>query len=169
MGMRRFCLLLPIVLFLCDCASAQLNQLTLVIEFDSNPSGISLGGSGTPSASLAFGAVRAFGGTIPSGVTESVASASWTLSTILDVNVQKGSLDVLDVLSTSYTLTAQLQSADSQNTWKWNSTILSTASTTITSAGVYGSAPSYGFSLTIPFSAPAGSISNSINFTAVAN
>jgi len=167
--MRRFWLLLPFLLFLCGRASAQLNQLTLVIAFDSDPAGISLAGSGTSSATLAFGSVQAFGGTLPSGVTETVGASSWTLSTSIDVNVQKGMLDVLDALSTSYTLTAQLQSADSQNTWKWNSTVLSPSSTTITSSGVYGSTPSYGFSLTIPFSAPAGSVSNSINFTAVAN
>jgi len=139
------------------------------MQLDSDPSGISLSGSGTSSASMNFGAVRAFGGTVPSGVTTSVGGNSWTLNTTIDVRVSKGTLDVLDVLSTSYTLSAQLQAADSQNTWKWNSVTLSTTLTTITSTGVYGGTPSYTFRLTIPFSAPSGTINNIIEMTAVAN
>ena len=167
--MRRFWLVLPAWLFACNCLSAQLPQLTLVIQFESDPAGISLSGSGTASASMGLGAVRAFGGTVPSGITLTQGTSSFTLSTKIDVNVHKGSADVLDLLSTSYTLMAQLQSADAQNTWKWNSVTLSPTSATITSSGVYGSTPSYSFSLAVPFSAPAGSISNSINFTAIAN
>lgn len=99
----------------------------------------------------------------------SLGASSWTLSTTVDVHIAKGSLDVLDVLSTSYTLTAQLQAADAQDTWKWNSIILSTSASTITSTGVYNSTPSYTFNLTVPFSAPAGAINNAIQMTAVAN
>jgi hypothetical protein len=98
-----------------------------------------------------------------------VAGNSWTLSTPFDVLVQKGALDVIDLLSTSYTLTARLQTADIPDTWKFNSVVLSTTAATITATGIYGSTTSYGFSLTVPFSASAAAISNTINFTAVAN
>jgi len=62
-----------------------------------------------------------------------------------------------------------LQAADIQNTWKFNSVVLSTTAATITTTGVYTSTTSYGLSLTVPFSASAGGISNAINLTAVAN
>ena len=156
-------------LLMCSSRSSAQNPFTLNLVFVSDPGGASLAGSGTSSASLNFGTVRSFGGTVPSGVTKSVGASNWTLNTTIDVNVTKGGLDILDILSTSYTLTASLQATDFQNTWKWNSITLSTATSTITTTGVYGSSPAYSFSLTIPFSAPAGTISNTINFTAVAN
>jgi hypothetical protein len=70
--------------------------------------------------------------------------------------------------STSYTLTAQLQSADVQNTWKWQSVALSTGSSTITTNTAYGTAVD-SFSLTVPFTESAGTISNTINVTVTAN
>lgn len=166
--MRRFLLVL-FALLLCSSRSSAQNPFTLNLAFVSDPGGASLVGSGTSAASLNFGTVRAFGGTVPSGVTKSVGATSWTLNTTIDISVTKGSLDALDLLSTSYTLTAGLQATDFQNTWKWNSVALSTTTSTITDTGVYGSTPGYSFSLTIPFSAAAGTISNTINFTAVAN
>jgi hypothetical protein len=165
---RRFLLAL-FVLLLCSSRSSAQNPFTLNLVFVSDPGGASLAGSGTSAASLNFGTVRAFGGTVPSGVTKSVGANSWTLNTTIDITVTKGSLDALDVLSTSYTLTAGLQATDSQNIWKWNSVTLSTVNSTITASGAYGATPAYSFSLTIPFSEVAGAISNTINFTAVAN
>jgi hypothetical protein len=162
-------LLIFLALLLCSSRSFAQNPFTLNLVFVSDPGGASLAGSGTSSASLNFGTVRAFGGTVPSGVTKSVGASSWTLNTTIDVSVTKGGLDILDVFSTSYTLTAGLQATDLQNIWKWNSITLSTATSTITTSGVYGSTPAYSFSLTIPFSAAAGAISNTINLTAVAN
>jgi hypothetical protein len=98
-----------------------------------------------------------------------VGANSWTLNTTIDISVTKGALDFFDAASTSYTLTARLQTTDLVNTWKWNSVTLSTTNSTITTTGVYGSTPAYSFSVTIPFSEAAGTISNTLNFTAVAN
>jgi hypothetical protein len=165
----RYVLILVGVLCWCRPASAQLNELTLVMTIDTDPSGILLSGSGTAAASAGFGSLQAFGGTVPSGVTKTVGASSWTLSTTIDVKVSKGTLDVADILSTSYTLSAELESADSTNIWRWNSMTLSTSSATITSSGTYNSTPSYTFSLTIPFSESAHTISNTIQMTAVAN
>src|SRR5258708_14191084 len=121
--MRRSWLVLFALFFWSRPASA---QVTLTIAFVSDPSGITLSGSGTSSASLSFGTVQAFGGTVPSGVTKSVAGNSWTPSTPFHLLVQKGALDVIDFLSTSYTLTPPFQAAHIQDTLKFNSLILST-------------------------------------------
>ena len=164
--MTRTWLLLSGLLFWSTPASA---QFTLVLQISSDASGIALSGSGTSSTSLLFGTVRAFGGTVPSGVTSSVGASSWTLNTTIDVQVSKGSFDILDAFSTSYTLTARLLAADALNTWKLNSLTLSPANGTITSTGVYTSSPAYSFSLTIPFSESSGTINNTLQLTAVAN
>jgi hypothetical protein len=140
-------------------------QLTISLTFVSDPGGIALSGSGTSAASASFGTVQAFGGAVSSGVTKSVGANSWTLSTPIDITVQKG---VLDLLSPSYTLTAKLQTSDLTNTWKLNAVTLSTTAATITGAGAYGTTVN-SFSLTVPFSAVAGAINNTINFTVTAN
>jgi hypothetical protein len=133
--------------------------------FTTDASGITLGGTGTSAATIAFGAVQAYGGTVPTGVTETVnAPTNWTLSTPFDVNVQ-----IANTTSANYTLTVQLQSADSTNTWLLGATTVPSASAaTLTSTGSYGSTV-YTLNLTIPFSEAAGSISNTLNFVATAN
>ena len=88
----------------------------------------------------------------------------WTLSTPFDVDVE-----IANVTSSNYTLTAQLQSADATNTWKLGATTITNASAaTLTSTGSYG-VIAYTFSLTIPFSEAAGAISNTLNFVATSN
>jgi hypothetical protein len=160
--MRGFWLVLVALLLLSGRSSA---QLSISLTFVSDPSGIALSGSGTSAAAMSFGTIQAFGGTVPSGVTKSVGANSWALSTSIDITVQKGALDLL---SPSYTLTASLQTSDLTNTWKFNAVTLSTTAATITSAGAYGTTAN-SFSLTVPFSASAGAISNTINFTVTAN
>jgi hypothetical protein len=123
-----------------------------------------LGSSGTSAVTVAFGSVQAYGGSVPTGVTRTVnGTTNWSLSTPVDVVVQ-----VANQTSSNYTLTAGLQNADSTNTWQIGTTTLSTSPATLTSTGSYGST-AYTYKLTIPFSAAAGSISNTINFTATAN
>jgi len=101
---------------------------------------------------------------VPAGVTKTVnAPTNWSLATPLDVVVE-----LANQTSSNYTLTAGLQSADATNTWLLGATTLTTTPATLTSTGAYGSTP-YTFKLTIPFSAAAASISNTINFTATAN
>jgi hypothetical protein len=152
------------LLFMLFAQRSRAQSLTLTISSD--PSGISLGGTGTPSASMALGNVQAFGGTVPSGVTKSLnGTSSWTLSSPVDVRVTKSGL-----VSAAYTLTAQLQSTDSINTWMLGGvTIHAVSASTVTLSGSYGSNAAYVFSLTIPFSAPAEAISNTLNFVATSN
>jgi hypothetical protein len=85
------------------------------------------------------------------------------VATPFDVVVQ-----VANQTSSNYTLTAALQTTDSTNTWALGATNLTTTAATLTSTGAYGST-AYTFKLTIPFSAAAGAISNTLNFTATAN
>ncbi len=134
------------------------------LTFVSDASGITLGGTGTSAATVAFGSVQAYGGSVPTGVTKTVnGTTNWSLSTPLDVVVQ-----VANQTSANYTLTAALQTADTTNTWALGATSLSTTAATLTATGAYGSTP-YTFKLTVPFSAAAGAISNTMNFTATAN
>jgi hypothetical protein len=156
----RIWLVLIAMLFLSCRSTAQIVVLAIV----SDPSGITLTGSGSSAAVMTFGTVQAFGGTVPSGVTKTVGANNWTLTTPIDLQVTQ----LILMLSPNYNLTAQLMFADAQNTWKLNSVTLSTAASTITAAHAYGTA-AYTFSLTIPFSAAAGLISNTINLTATAN
>jgi hypothetical protein len=153
---------MALMLVLC-CGGHALAQ-TLTLTFVTEGSGISLSGSGTGSASVTLGSVQAFGGTVPSGVTKTINDgSSFTLSTPIGVEVtQNGQL------SPSYTLTGRLMFSDLQNGWKVNAVPLSTIATTITNSGAYGVTANE-FSLTIPFSAPAGSISNTIDFIVTSN
>ena len=133
------------------------------LTFVTDGAGITLGSSGTSAATVAFGSVQAYGGSVPAGVTKSVnGTTNWSLSTPIDVVVQ-----VANQTSSNYTLTAALQTADA-NTWALGATSLSTGAATVTSNGSYGST-AYTLKLTIPFSAAAGAISNTINVTATAN
>ena len=139
---------------------------SLTLTFSSDPSGISLGGSGTSSSTIAFGSVRAYGGVVPTGVTKSInGTTNWKLSTPIDVLVTKSGLT-----SASYTMTAQLLTSDPTNTWKLGAATATNASaTTVTATGVYGSSTAYTFSLTIPFSAPATTVSNTIKIVVTSN
>ncbi len=147
---------------------------SLTFTLQSDPSGLTLGGSGTAAATMAFGSMQAFGGTVPTGVTKSVSTSSWTVSTPFDVKVTCTNLLTLlpctIIVSPSYILLAQLQSADAINTWKIGSSTLSSSTpTTLTSTGVFSSVVAYTFGLTIPFTEATGTISNTVNFVAIAN
>lgn len=135
------------------------------LTFVTDPSGIILGGTGTSAATIAFGSVQAYGGVVPANVTKTVnGTTNWTLSTPFDVVVQ-----VANQTSSNYTLTAQLNAADAVNTWKIGATTITSGSAaSLAATGAYGTT-AYTLNLTIPFSEPAGAISNTINFVATAN
>lgn len=139
------------------------SSVQLLLQTDA--SGLTLTGSGTSAVTAAFGTMSAYGGTVPTGVTRVVnGTTNWTVSTPFDVLVQ-----VANQTSSNYTLTAQLSSSDSTNTWKiGTSTVTSTSAATLSSTAAYGTTV-LTFSLTIPFSEAATTISNTINFVATAN
>lgn len=176
----KWVMLASLALVFAPRASSQCLPLvcSISMQFASDPSGISLGGSGTNSASMAFGAVQAYGGSVPPGVTKTTGATTWTLSTPFDVKVfclNAGLLPCTLLMTPTYTLTAQLQTNDLTNTWKLNGTqIISTGATTLTSNGAYCtslscSGTAYTFALSIPYTETAGPISNTINFVAISN
>src|SRR5580704_1829306 len=59
------------------------------LTFVTDPAGITLGGTGTSAATVAFGAVQAYGGVVPANVIKTVNGVvNWKLSTPFDVVVQ---------------------------------------------------------------------------------
>ena len=159
--MRGIWLLLLLLAAMLGSGSAWAQTVTLTFVTDG--SGIGLSGSGTDAASMSLGTVQAFGGTVPGGVSEQTDASSFTLTTSIGIEVMHSGF-----VSPSYTLTGRLLFSDSQNTWKINSVTLSTSASTITNSGAYGVTAS-NFSLTVPFSAAASSISNTISFTVTSN
>ena len=138
---------------------------SLSLTISSDASGLTLGNSGTSAVTASFGTMSAFGGTVPTGVTRTVnGTTSWKISTPFDMAVL-----VANQTSANYTLTAQLSTSDSTNTWQIGSTTITSASAaTLTTTGSYGTTV-FTFNLTIPFTEAAGAISNTINFVATAN
>jgi hypothetical protein len=135
------------------------------LTFVTDASGITLGGSGTSAATIAFGSVQAYGGSVPTDVTRTAnGTTNWKLATPFDVVVA-----IANQTSANYTLTAQLSSSDAVNTWQLGSTTVTSASAAaLTATGTYGTTV-YTLNLTIPFTEAAGAISNTINFVATAN
>ncbi len=143
-------------------------SINLVFNTATSPAGITLTGTGTNAATMAFGNVSAYG-TLGSNIGRSVGASSFTVSSPFGVEVSK-----VNSSSANYTLTAQLSTADATNTWQvGGSTISSASATTLTATGAYSStAPGtqYTLALTIPFTTTSGTvISNGVNFTATAN
>ena len=136
------------------------------LTFVANASGVTLGGAGTNTATLAFGTVSA-STPPPTHVTETVGATSFTVSTPFDVEVTKS-----NVTSANYALTAELATADAVNGWEIDTfplTALPAAGTSLTVTGVYTTAVTHTLFLTIPFTEGAAVISNTIDFIATAN
>jgi len=136
------------------------------LTFVTDASGLAVTGTTTSAASLPFGNVQMFGGSVPANVTKTLSGvASFTLSTPFDIRV-----DLANSSSLTYTLSATLSSADAVNGWLINAIDISSGSiTTITALGAYATAVPYTLHLTVPASEANGAISNSVNFTAVGN
>lgn len=138
-------------------------QGSIALTFVTDASGLAVTGTTTSTASLPFGNVSMYSGTVPTNVTKAVHATSFDLSTPFDVLVE-----LANSASTTYTLTATLATADSINTWTLGAIDISAAAPhALTAAGVYGTAVPYTLKLTVPASETAGTISNTINFTAV--
>lgn len=140
-------------------------QGSINLVFNSDASGVTLTGFGTNAATLAFGNVSAYG-TVAGGIVRTVGGSSFTVSSAVDVNVTKTNSG-----SASYTLTAQLGSADATNTWTIDSvTVTNASAATVTTTGGYATNNNYPVAITVPFTTATGTnISNTINYTATAN
>lgn len=142
-----------------------INKSGIWLIFNSDPSGVTLGNAGTSAASLGFGTVAMYMTTPPTGVSLARTVTNFTVSTPFDIFV-----DVGGVTSTSYRLQASLQSTPGVYTYKIDALTLSTAAVTIAAADPnYRANVQHILSLTIPNTAPAGVVNNTVNFTVTAN
>ena len=137
------------------------------LTFITDASGLAVTGTGTSTASLPFGAVQMYGGSVPTNVTKTVSgTTSFSLATPFDVRV-----DLANSASATFVLTALLATADTTNVWLIGATDISASGTAsnLTSTGAYATNVPYTLHLTVPATEAAGVISNSIGFTAVGN
>ena len=145
--------------------STLINKSGIWLIFNNDASGVTLGNSGTSAATLNFGKVAKYMPTPPAGVTLALAPTNFTVSTPFDVFV-----DVGGVTSLSYSLQANLQSAPGVYTYKIDAVTLTTSAATIVAADPnYRTNVQHTMSLTIPDTAPAGVVGNTVNFTVTAN
>lgn len=134
------------------------------LTFENDAAGVSLTGAGTNAATMALGTISGYGTISTSGVTRTRTASDFTVSSPFGVKVVKA-----NTASLTYTLAAALASADVTNTWKINSTTLTTANQNLGATYAYGSTVAHTMYLTVPFTALSGSISKVLNFTATAN
>jgi hypothetical protein len=156
---------LLLVLLLGIATRSSQAQISLLLTFASDPNGLSLTGLGLLTANAPFGNVRAFGGTVPTGVTRTVGANSFSLSTPIDIAVTG-----VGIVNPTYTMAVKLTSLDSTNVWTVNSiTFTGSAFTTISTTNSYNVFIPFTVSITFPFSEAPGLVSNTINFMATGN
>ena len=149
----------------------EINQPGIAIFLAADASGAPVSG-GAFNAALNFGTVSA-AGSLPTGVTRpTVTASSFTVATIVDIDVEKGGFT-----SSNYTMRAALAAAaPSGLTYLANGVTLATSAQTITSTGTYNTNEAYTLSIVIKTAAPASGgptvgalLSDTIDFTATAN
>jgi hypothetical protein len=141
-------------------------QGSILLTFVTDASGLAVTGTGTSTASLPFGNVKMFGGSVPTNVTKTVSgTTSFSVATPFDVRV-----DLANSASATFILTATLATPDATNVWLIGATNVSDGGAAqLTATGAYATAVPYTLHLTVPATEAAGLISNSIGFTAVGN
>ena len=139
-------------------------ESSISLTFETDAAGVSLAGAGTSTATLAYGTVSAFGTIATANVSRTVGASDFTVSSPFGVKVVKANSS-----SANYTLQAALGSADATNTWTIDSTDLTTSNQTLGASYSYGSAVAHTMKLTVPFTASAGAVSKTVNFTATSN
>lgn len=142
-----------------------INKSGIWLVFNTDASGVTLGNPGTAAASLNFGNVAMYMTTPPAGVALTRTATNFTVSTPFDVYVGIGG-----TTSPNYTLQANLQTAPGVYTFKVDAVTLTTTAATIAAADPnYGTNVQHTIYLTVPATAPAGVVSNTVNFTVTAN
>ena len=178
----RWLVLVPVVLFPLSARgqltasgtinATLINRSGIALVFDSDPSGVSLGGTGSSAASLNFGTVEAYG-TLSSGVTRTnVGTNSFTVRTYFDVQVIEGGLN-----SNSYTLSAWLAAAAPTGLgYVVDGVTLTTAAQNIQTNGTYNTNVQHSLSLVVSTAAPGAGgptvgspLTTTLDFTATSN
>jgi hypothetical protein len=139
-------------------------ESSIGLTFENDAAGVAMAGAGTNAATMALGSISAYNTIATPGVTRTVSASDFTVSSPFAVRVVKA-----NTASASYTLAAALGSADSTNTWRINTTALTTANQNLGATYSYGSPVAHTVSLTVPFTASTGAVSKVLNFTATAN
>ncbi len=148
------------------------NRNGIALVFDTDPSGITLGATGTSAVTVSFGTISAFG-PLSAGITRpTVTAASFTVSTVFDVKVTQGGLN-----SNSYRLLANLATvAPAGLSYKVDAVTLNTNQQTIQNNATYGNDIAHNLDLVVSTAAPGAGgpavgtpLTATINFTATAN
>lgn len=137
---------------------------SIAMTFENDAAGVTLTGASTNAATMAFGAISAYNTIATPNVNRTVSASDFTVSSLFGVKVVKANSS-----SSSYTLAAALGSADSTNTWRINSTTLTTTSQNLGTTYSYSTAVGHTVYLTVPLTASTGVLSKVLNFTATAN
>jgi hypothetical protein len=134
--------------------------------FSTATSGYTVTGTGTGTASLPFGNVQMYGGTVPTNVVRTLTGkTAFTLTTPVNVEV-----DLANSTSANFGVLVTLTSADAVNTWSFNSiAVTDTGIVPQITTATYGLATPYNLAVTIPANNTSGTLSNSLIFTATAN
>lgn len=149
-----------------------INKNGIALVFDTDPSGVTLGSSGSSAATLDYGVISAFGPLSPGVTRPSVTAANFTVRTVFDVQVIQGGLT-----TTSYTLQAQLASAVPTGfSFKVDGVTLAGGPSSIQTNGSYNVDVPHNLDLTVSTAAPGAGgpavnapLSTVINFQASAN
>ena len=139
-------------------------ESSIGLTFEDDAAGVALTGAGTNAATMGLGTISAYNAISTPGVTRTVSTSDFTVSSPFGVKVVKA-----NTASANYTLAAALGSADSTNTWKIDAVTLTTANQNLGTTYSYGSPVAHTIYLTVPFSASTGAVSKVLNFTATAN
>jgi len=148
------------------------NKSGISLVFDSDPGGVSVGSSGSSTASMNLGVVSAYGA-LSAGVTRpTVGVNTYIVQTLFDVQVIEAGL-----VSPNYTLTAQLAAAAPTGlTYSVDAVTLTTGSQTIQATGTYNTDVQHTLKMTISTAASGSGgpatgtpLTTTINFTATSN
>jgi hypothetical protein len=139
-------------------------ESSIAMTFENDAAGVVLTGASTNAATMAFGTISAYNTIATPNVNRTVAASDFTVSSLFGVKVVKANSS-----SASYTLAAALGSADATNTWRINSTTLTTTPQNLGTTYSYNTAVAHTVYLTVPLTASTGAVSKVLNFTATAN
>ncbi len=139
-------------------------ESSIGMTFENDAAGVALTGASTNVATMAFGTISAYNTIATPNVSRSVSASAFTVSSPFGVKVVKA-----NSASSNYTLAAALGSADATNTWRINSTSLTTSNQNLGTTYAYNTAVPHTVSLTVPLTASTGAVSKVLNFTVTAN
>jgi hypothetical protein len=134
--------------------------------FSTATGGFAVTGTGTATASLPFGNVQMYGGTVPTNVVRTLTGkTAFTLTTPVNVEV-----DLANSTSATFGVLVNLNAADAVNTWAFNTVaVTDIGAVQQVTLATYQTATPYNLAVTIPANNTSGSLANTLIFLATAN